>query len=393
MKEGRATIILFITLFLVMAGFGVILPTLPYLVIHMGGNSISLGFLTASYSLLQFFFAPLWGRWSDRIGRRPVLLIGLSGYGVTFILFGLASQLWMLFAIRLLSGMISSATLPTAMAYMADITPAEKRASGMGMMGAAMGLGMIVGPALGGWLGHYGFSIPFFVAGAMALMTMPFAFALLPESLKEENRRTEASTDSNPWPLLRAFRHPQRWLFGLTFIISFTMALFEGTFALFSYERFQFGTREMGFLFAALGFLAVLIQAGLMGKLVKRFGNVRLIMGGLILSACGLTLTLFAPAVLWLFLFTALYSMGSSILRPNVSTLVSQTAPEGQGISLGIMQSFDSLGRIMGPIVGGALYHLWFGLPYLAGALSVAVTLLVSWKRLQGYGRLLEEQS
>ena len=164
--------VLFIILFLVMAGFGIVIPNIPYFIEALGGNSTVMGLFMASYSVMQFIFAPLWGRLSDRIGRRPVLLIGLGGYAITFFLFGFVSSLWMLFAIRILAGMISSATLPTAMAYIADITEEDERSKGMGMMGAAMGLGMILGPALGGLLGHQDFSLPFFAAGGLAFLAI-----------------------------------------------------------------------------------------------------------------------------------------------------------------------------------------------------------------------------
>ena len=180
MKKHRKQIaVLFISLFLVMVGFGIILPVLPFLVTHHHGTSTSLGLLMASYSVMQFIFAPIWGRISDRIGRRPVLLIGLSGYGITFLVFGLASQLWMLFAIRMLSGMVSSATLPTAMAYIADITSHENRAAGMGMMGAAMGLGMIFGPTLGGAVYGINTNVPYLLGFVVLAIILTATWAKL----------------------------------------------------------------------------------------------------------------------------------------------------------------------------------------------------------------------
>lgn len=180
----RPVIILFTVQFLVMIGFGIVIPILPFLFTGLGGGALSLGIFMASYSIMQFFFAPFWGRLSDRIGRRPVLLIGLGGYGLTFFLFGIAGNIPLLIAFRALSGMISSATLPTVMAYLSDITEGADRSKSMGMIGAAAGLGMIFGPVLGGWIGDYNISLPFFVAGGLALLVLPFAWALLPETLK-----------------------------------------------------------------------------------------------------------------------------------------------------------------------------------------------------------------
>jgi multidrug resistance protein len=177
--------ILIIIQFLVMVGFGIVIPILPFFVQNLGGGAMAVGLFMSAYSVMQFFFAPMWGRLSDRIGRRPVLLIGLCGYGLTFIAFGLVDKIYLLIAIRALSGMVSSATLPTTMAYLADVTEGSERSRGMGLLGAAAGMGMIFGPALGGWLGHYSFSLPFFTAGGLALLLIPFTFRALPESHKQ----------------------------------------------------------------------------------------------------------------------------------------------------------------------------------------------------------------
>lgn len=386
MKEHRKEIgILFVSLFLVMVGFGIIIPLLPFFVIHLEGSPTALGFLMASYSLMQFFFAPLWGRLSDRIGRRPVLLIGLSGYGISFILFGLSTRLWMLFAARLLSGMLSSATLPTAMAYIADITGSKDRARGMGMMGAAMGLGMIFGPALGGWLGHYGFSWPFFVAGGLAILTLPFAYALLPESLKDSEVKPQIERRKFGPEVLQ---DPQFPLFALAFVISFSMALFESTFALYAAARVSFGPREMGILFSIFGVLGVIIQAGLLGRLVNSFGDVKVIMAGIIISAAGFVLILTAPNIAGISIFACIFITGNSLLRPGISSLVTKTATGGQGAAVGMMQSFDSLGRILGPVVGGVVLDLNINLPYLAGAFILIGVLTAVRKHLVEYSHL-----
>lgn len=372
-NHRREIIILFFSLFLVMVGFGIIIPILPFFVTRLNGNATALGFLMASYSLMQFFFAPFWGRLSDRIGRRPVLLIGLSGYGITFILFGLSTQLWMLFSARILSGMISSATLPTAMAYISDITASKDRAGGMGIMGAAMGLGMVFGPALGGWLGHYGFSLPFFVAGGLAILTLPFAWFFLTESLKEPGISTREGRRLS----LEIFKNPQSPLFIVAFVVSFSMTIFESTFALFAAARVGFGPREMGLLFTILGVLGVIIQAGMIGRLVNRFGDAMVITAGIVISVIGFLLILFAPNAALIFVFTGIFSVGNSLLRPSISTLVTKTArEEEQGSAVGIMQSFDSLGRILGPVTGGIVFDFNINFPYLLGVMVLTAVLL-----------------
>lgn len=381
-KNTTAIAILFIILFLVMVGFGIVIPTMPYYITHLGGNPTDFGLFMASYSLMQFFFSPFWGRLSDRMGRRPVILIGLSGYAITFILFGFANELWMMFAIRILSGILSSATLPTAMAYIADSTEGGDRSKVMGMLGAAMGAGMIFGPGLGGWLGHYGFHLPFFAAGGLALLTWPFAYAFLPESHTE---RGSGVAESQARLSLDVIKHPLFALFVLAFVLHFTMAMFEGTFALFAKDRFDFGIKEMGTLFMMLGVIGVVVQGGLIGRLVKRFGDVNLIKAGLIISAAGLLLIWLSPDRGAMFASTAIFNIGGSLMGPSASTLVSKNSIGGQGASMGLMQSFGSLGRILGPAIGGILYDINVNIPYLVGAAILLLIILQAGRQIEKY--------
>jgi len=374
----KAIIILFIIQFLVMVGFGIVIPILPFLVQKLGGDAISLGIFMSAYSIMQFFFAPWWGRLSDRIGRRPVLLIGLSGYGLTFFLFGLVHNLTLLIIVRAISGMISSATLPTAMAYLADITEGSERSKSMGMVGAAMGLGMIFGPALGGWFGHFSFSLPFFVAGGLALAVLPFAWGFLPETLtKKETRQKE-----RPRLSAAVVRNPLFVLFAFNFVINMTVAMFETTFAWLAAAKAGFGPAQMGSTFAVVGVFGVIVQGMLIGKLVKRFGDALLIKTGTLLCAAGLIFMLAAPGAILLVLATIVFMVGNSLLGPTSSSLVSKQTNAGQGEALGLFQAFGSLGRILGPLAGGTLYELSMGLPYVSGTLLLLVMLFWGWQRI-----------
>lgn len=376
----RSVIILFFILFLVMVGFGIIIPIMPFFLTSLGGNASILGLFMATYSLMHLLFAPFWGRLSDRIGRRPVILIGISGYGITFVLFGFTDQLWLMFVVRILSGAISSATLPTALAYVADITRENERSQGIGLMTAAMGLGMIVGPALGGWLGQQGFSLPFFVAGGLALLIWPFAFYYLPETLTPAESIPEIIT---PPATEMKTNNPLFLLFILILILNFSTTMFEATFVFFAAHRAAFGPGEIGFLFTILGIIAVVIQGGFIGRLAKRFGDMNLMKGGLLISAAGLVLILFASDMPSLLITSAVYHIGTSLIGPSSSSLVTRYSRQGQGTSLGIMQSFGSLGRIAGPVAGGILYEYNIFIPYFMGALILVVVYLTIKTNLQ----------
>lgn len=380
----RPLIILLIVQFLVMVGFGLVIPILPFLMENLGGGALSLGLFMSAYSIMQFFFAPFWGRLSDRIGRRPVLLIGLSGYGITFFLFGVANNIPLLIAIRAVSGMISSATLPTAMAYLSDITEGVERSKSMGMVGAAMGLGMIFGPALGGWLGDYSFTLPFFVAGGLALLVLPFAWGFLPETLETPVEEPVREGRRLSWAVLQ---DPLFSLFAINFALSFSMAMFESTFALLAALKVGFGPKEMGMTFVVIGIASTVVQGGLIGKLVKRFGDAKLVKMGMVTSSIGFILILLSQTTFFLVLATIILMVGTALMGPTSSSLVTKQSKHGQGASLGYFQSFGSLGRIFGPIVGGALYGVYIGLPYIAGATFLIIMILITGRKISQYGQ------
>ncbi|KLU64177.1 tetracycline resistance protein, class B [Desulfosporosinus acididurans] len=382
-KQTKPLAILFVIQFLVMVGFGIVIPVLPFFVSKLGGTPITLGVFMAAYSIMQFFFAPFWGRLSDRIGRRPVLLIGLCGYGFTYFLFGFASNLWVLIFIRALSGMISSATLPTAMAYLTDITEeGPERSKGLGLLGAAMGLGMIFGPAIGGWLGQYVFTAPFFVAGGLSLLVVPFAWFFLEETLGSPRPMAQRARSKMT---LEVIKDPLFVLFCFNFVITFAMSMFEATFAWLVAAKVGFGPKEIGIVFGVAGVCGVIIQGGLMGRLVKKFGESTLVVSGAFLCALGLMLIMSSATGLTIILATVVYMAGTSLAGPTSSSLVTKYATEGQGVSLGLFQSFGSLGRMLGPIVGGALYGLWIGLPYVGGAGILVLIIIMYGKRILGY--------
>lgn len=366
--------ILFLTMFIIMVGFGVIMPILPFYAENMGASATHLGLLFASYSMIQFFLAPVWGRQSDKLGRKPVMLIGLFGFSVSFFLFGLASSLWMLFAARILGGVLSSAVLPTVMAYVADTTDEEARGGGMGIMGAAMGMGVIFGPAIGGFLGEINPSMPFYFSAALALAVAVFAWRFLPESLTEEARhdaRTRKGRRSGMAEIWGAVRGPLGFIMILAFLASFASANLEGTFALFSEAHLGFGEAEMGVLFVAMGIVMALTQGFLVGRFINRWGEERMIQVGLLSSAIGFILFIFTFDMASMIVVMATMGLGNASLRPAVNSLVSKRTPaRDQGSMLGVVNSYNSLGRIFGPITGGVIFDtLGYRWPYILGSL------------------------
>jgi len=353
--------ILFFTLFLVMTGFGIVIPALPYQTLELQGDARTVGFLLASYSVMNVLCAPLWGRISDRIGRKPVLLVGILGLAISFLWFGLGTELWQLFAARLLGGALGAAALPTAMAYAGDITTPEARAKAIGILGAGLGLGMVVGPALGGLAGHWGHHVPFLAASGLAFATAAVVAVILPSRSPEVPQYMSfvaafRETGGKLWPF-----------YALTFLQMLAFTNLEATFVLYAKDRFGLSILQVGLMFMAMGLVSAGFQGGGVAKLIGRFGASTISRSGVIVLGLSFALIPLAPSAAWLLGAFCVTGIGAALVRTSLATGVSRGATAGQGTAMGMMQSFDSLARVFGPMLGGILYSLHQGLPYLLG--------------------------
>jgi multidrug resistance protein len=347
---GKRMAVLFATIFIVGVGFSIIMPVLPYYTESLGASAFELGMLLTVYAIAQFIFAPIWGVCSDRFGRRPVLLLGLLGYSITYILFAFATHLWMLYVIRIAGGAMACATMPTAMAYVGDSTSLEKRSSAMGMIGAAMGMGMVCGPAIGGILSSISLAFPFVLAGILALANAVSVYFLLPESLSTENRVIRKVERA---PLLQGFKTPLIVLFLCICLGSIGESIHMGTFALFAEQKLSFSARDIGWAFTAAGIVMALVQGLLVGRLNNRFGEEKTAAAGIILLGISFGLFLFMFNIPSSIVFMAIYSAGIGLMRPSISAAVSKRTDSGQGSAMGILNGYDSLGRAIGPMLGG----------------------------------------
>ncbi|MEK7316499.1 MAG: MFS transporter [Candidatus Eisenbacteria bacterium] len=380
-------LVLFLTVFVHLLGFGLLLPILPYYAKTYGAGGLVVGLLSASFSFFQFLFAPVWGRLSDRVGRRPILLGSLIVTSASYLVFGFSHSLWLLFASRIIAG-IAGAVLPTAQTYIADTTSPEERTKGMGMIGAALGLGFTFGPAIGGALSHWGYSVPAFASAGFALIAAILAFFLLPESLSPEAREAAAVKRRERPGLTVAFtdafaRPTVRPVLLLYFIGTLCFAGLEATFALFGHDRYGLSAMNVGYLLAYMGVLAVVMQGGLVGRLARRFGEPRLVRTGFLLLAAGMLAAGGAPPFSWLLVALAGVALGNGLASPSLAGLVSiATAAGEQGSVLGVYQALGSLARTIGPFLGGLAFDtlgptspLWIGgtilvfASFLAGSL------------------------
>jgi DHA1 family multidrug resistance protein-like MFS transporter len=384
----RNLYILTFVLFVVMLGYGIIIPILPFYIESMGAGGTELGLLVASYAVMRLIFGPVWGSLSDRVGRKPILLIGILGYAVTMVWFGLATKLWMLFAARILSGVLSSATAPTTMAFIGDSTPEKDRGGGMGLLGAAGGIGTIVGPVLGGFLAGDSLATPFFLAAGLSVLSLLLAIVFLPESLPTKARQTaqknEKLIDLKVWE--QAIISPIGNLLALTFVSTCGLMIFANVFGLYALEKFSFGPEDVGVMMMVLGLVSALAQGLLAGPATKKWGDGTIIKVGLFATAIGYGLMLLANTYTTILLATAFFALTVALQIPALTSLTSRRATVPQGIAMGLSNSFVSLGRIVGPILGGLVLDIDLSLPYLSGAIIMLAGFAFSlfWIRPEG---------
>ena len=379
MAKNRNIAILFFTMVVMLMGFGMVIPIMPFYIESLGASGTTLGALMAIFSIMQFLFSPIWGSLSDRYGRKKLLLLGTFGNGLSMLLFGLSTQVWMLFASRALAGILSAATMPTAMAYISDSSDKKNRGGGMGIIGAAMGVGMVIGPGLGGWLGEVNLSLPFFVAFGLSIASLVLILILLPESLPVEKRTaTVQSSGSQLKTLWQALTGPLGFLMALSFLVFFALANFEGIFGLYTKYRFDFSPRQVGTVMMVIGVVSAVMQGLMTGPATRRFGEDKLIRWSLLGSTVGFGVMLLAHTMGTIMLTTGLFVLANAMLRPAIASNITYKAGDQQGAVLGVSNSFMSLGRVVGPLWAGMLIDVNVILPYLSGAVIMLLIYLAS---------------
>lgn len=398
----RNLFILSFTLLVVMLGYGMVMPIMPFYIENFGVGGTELGWMMSTYSLMQLICAPVWGILSDRYGRKPILSLGVLGYAITLLMFGLAKTFTMLFVARSLSGILSSATMPTAMAYIGDNTQQREKSKGMGLLGAMMGIGIILGPPAAGLLSSDSLSLPFFVGSGLAFLALLLVIFLLPESGNRSSAPGKLPAFDEQSPILqpaaepearrprtrdvylRVLLSPAGILLLLIFIMSFGMANFQGMIGLFVVDKFALTTTQVGWIWMVMGFIMILGQGVLVGPLTKRLGDWKLIQIGLIGGTVGFVLVAFAIDYLTTLLALAFFTLGLALIGPALNSYISNFAGEHQGTVMGLNSASTSLGRVVGPLWGGYIYDLDIHYPFFSGAAAMLIGLIVSWLGVQG---------
>lgn len=399
MSFRKNQVILLSGLFLVMVGFGITLPILPFYIQKLSAAEgisqeklwLHVGLITSAYPLMQFLFAPFLGSLSDRVGRRPLILTGMAGYAVAIFLFSISANLILLYFFRLLAGLFSAAFLTASSAYIADNTSEEKRGKGMASLVSVSSLGVVAGPLIGntfskatitvGNLKLNSFALPFTISAVLALITFVFLFFILPElkRVKETQTNAKEKTKKNPvFIFLKSATHSFILLLFFSFISQFSLSMFEGTFALHSQRLFSFGSRQMGIVFIVCGSVMGLLQLGPVAWLITKWGEKKLLPYGLVILGIGMSLLMIPKKLEFILFYVSIISVGLAILTPALASLITKETGKNYGTSLGIFSSVNSMGQVLGVLAGSVLMIYFNHLPYFLISILLFITAFFS---------------
>nr|WP_106783921.1 MFS transporter [Lysinibacillus timonensis] len=380
-----AIIILMFNMFITMGGIGIIIPVLPsYLEIFGVGGQV-LGFLIAFFALAQFLLSPLAGDLSDRYGRKFFIISGLIVYGISQILFGLATEVWILFVSRFLTGVGAAFIMPPIMAYVADITTIEERGKGMGLIGAAISLGFMIGPGFGGFLATVNLHFPFFASGIVALIAALLTFIILP-NIKPQTQSGAAvpgKRENLIKQLVRSVHTSYFVLLVVVFTFSFGIANFQSTLSMFLTYRFAYSPTEIAIVITIGGFVGVILQMFIIDNLFKRYGEMKVILINLVVAAIMMILMIFVNGFFVILTVATLFQIATVFIRPAVNTLISKFAGQEQGFAAGMNNAYMSLGNMIGPALAGILLDWRMSSPFILGAIILlsCFALAYGWTR------------
>ena len=377
MKQNKSALyLLMFNMFITMLGIGIIIPVMPSYLAEFGVAGKVLGFLIAGFALAQFLFSPIAGDLSDRYGRKPFIVSGLFIYALSQILFGIADEVWVLFLSRFLSGFGAALIAPPIMAFVADITTFEERGKGMGMLGAAMSLGFMVGPGFGGFLAEVNLTFPFFLAGGISIAAAIVSIFMLPNvkpapvTAKRENlvKQLARSVKTNYFVLLI-----------IIFTFSFGIANFQSTLSLLLDHKFNYSPTDIAVILTVGGFIGAVLQMFVVEKLFNKFGEMNVILVNLLLAAISMLLVVFVSGFFVVLTVATLFSIATTFIRPAVNTLVSKFAGAEQGFAAGMNNAYMSLGNMVGPALAGTLFDYNMNFPYYLGTAILLSCLVLAY--------------
>jgi len=384
-KHNRfALFLLMFIMFITMSSIGLIIPIMPAYLKTFGAAGQVLGFLIAIIAFAQFIFSPLAGNLSDRIGRKKLIVFGLVMTGIAQIGFALSDHLVELFLWRFLTGVGSAFIMPSVMAYAADITTLEERGKAMGLIGAAISFGFMIGPGIGGALSNVNIHFPFYFAGGAAIVTAILSVIFLPKTALTVAAASEASNNIVK-EIMRSVKKPYFIMLVIVFIFSFGISNFQATLSIYLTYKFDYSPNDIAILMTIGGFAGVIIQGVLLSRLFKRFGELRIVLWSLVVAAISFILMIFVSGYFIIMLVATIFQIATTLIRPAINTLVSKSAGNEQGYAAGMNTAYMSLGNVIGPALAGTLVDWKLDSPFVLGAIILFIGYLVlySWSRKQ----------
>lgn len=380
----RKTAILLLVVFVDLIGFGMVIPILPLLIQKIGGGTFLVGVIIAAFSLFQFLFSPILGRLSDKFGRKPVLILSAFLNSMSYFLIFFSQQLWILFLARILAG-IGSANISVAQAYIADTSAAHERTKKLGLIGAAFGLGFVVGPLLGGVVSSkFSIQAAFLAPAVLSLINTFLIMAILTESNKSLQKHVKIELFN--LKVTREVLRPRNiaFLLMLFFFVNFALALIIGVFSLLGKARFGWNEAQNGYFFGLIGISSFTTQAFLIRAFIKKIDEIKMIKIGLVVFSIAIVLMGTSPFVWLMYIAGILTPFGVSLVMINTQSLISlESKPEEQGVVMGVAQSFASLGRVFGPLIGGTIATISLSLPFVISGIVTVLVLIFGSKSLQ----------
>ena len=385
--QRKKIYILMINMFIAIASFGIVIPILPSYLESINQGGMAAGLMIAIFAGAQFLFSPIAGKWADQYGRRQMIIYGLIGLTISMFVFYLSNGIWVLYLSRVIGGIGAAMLIPAIFAYIADITTLDQRAKGTSLVSAAMSLGIVVGPGIGGFLADFSLKLPFLVSALVSLAAVLFSVALLKEQdAINADPATTMDMTQNEAMLTKIFRSVSMPYFiplVITLVMSFGLLAFESVIGLYLDNQFNSTAKDIAFMITATGVVSVIVQLFIVDRIVRRFGEAAILIAFLGVAAAGFVMALFAGSYAMFFIVTLIIFLATSILRPVLNTLISKMAEGEVGFAMGMNNAYMSVGNVLGPLLAGALYDIDISYPFVLGLVMLMITwtITVAWHR------------
>ncbi|AXN41203.1 MFS transporter [Peribacillus butanolivorans] len=384
-EQRKKIIILMINMFIAIGSFGIIIPILPAYLASINQGGTAAGLMIAIFAGAQLIFSPIAGKWTDQFGRRKMIIYGLIGLTISMFIFYAVNSIWLLYASRVVGGVGAALLVPAIFAYVADITTFDQRAKGNSLVSAAMSLGIVVGPGIGGFLADFGLKFPFLISALVSLVAVIFSIFVLKES--ETKQASQAMDMANNESMVRkialSVKMPYFIPLIITLVMSFGLMAYESVIGLYLDNQFNSTPKDIATMVTATGIVSVIVQLFVVDRIVRRFGEVSVLIIFISVAAIGFLLSLFASSYLIFFGISLIIFLSTSILRPVLNTLISKMAGNEQGFAMGMNNAYMSIGNVLGPTLAGMMYDVQITYPFILGLLLLILTLMITmaWQK------------